>query len=253
MKIHDALRPAAIWLGGRIYVRVRGGANSGLRWTLFPFSGYWHGMADEKDTISAIRSYVRVGAICWDLGAHFGFYSLMMAHQSGADGRVYAFEPEPLSFSRLARHIKLNHLEGRCIPFNLAASAEVGEGLMYAGGGAGVTTTHFRYIDEPAFGAEESLRVKTVRLDVLVKSGDLAPPAFIKVDVEGHAGSALEGARETMTKVRPVVLLSTHGPDESRAINEYFVTLGYQARWSLSGSPWHPDDARPEEAVVMLP
>jgi FkbM family methyltransferase len=253
MNIRKALRSAAVRLGGRINVEVRGGANAGLRWTLFPFSAYWHGTADERDTVSAIQSYVRAGSVCWDLGAHFGFYSLMMTRQSGADGRVYAFEPEPLSFARLKRHIALNSLEGRCIALNLAVSNLDGESLMYAGGGEGVTTTHFRYVDEPAISERDGLRVKTTRLDLLVQRGELQLPDFIKVDVEGHAGSSLEGARKTITEARPVVLLSTHGPDESRAIAEFFASVGYRPKWSLSGKDWCPSEALPEEGVVMLP
>jgi FkbM family methyltransferase len=253
MKIRKALRSAAVRLGGRINVKVRGGVNAGLRWTLFPFSAYWRGTADERDTVSAIQSYVRVGSVCWDLGAHFGFYSVMMTRQSGADGRVYAFEPEPLSFARLKRHIALNSLEGRCIALNLAGSNSDGESLMYAGGGEGVTTTHFCYVDEPAISERDGLRVKTIQLDLLVQRGELQPPDFIKVDVEGHAGSALEGARKTIAEARPVVLLSTHGPDESRAIAEFFASLGYRPKWSLSGKDWRPLEARPEEGVVMLP
>lgn len=178
---------------------------------------------------------------------------MMMTRQSDAEGRVYAFEPEPLSFARLKRHISLNGLEARCIAFNLAASATDGEGLMHAGGGQGGTTTHFRYIDEPDFSEREEVRVKTVRLDLLVQRGELQRPSFIKVDVEGHAGSALEGARNTIAEARPVVLLSTHGPDESRAIAEFFASLGYRPKWSLSGEDWRPLEARPEEGVVMLP
>lgn len=253
MKIPEALRAAAVWLGGHTAIKVRSGANAGLRWTLFPFSAYWRGTADEEDTVSAIQTYVRTGDVCWDLGAHFGFYSLMMARQSGADGRVYAFEPEPLSFCRLVKHFSLNKIGGRCVALNAAASDADGDGFMYAGGGAGVTTTHFRYIDEPAFGEAESLRVKTVRLDTLVARADLPPPNFIKIDVEGHAGALLKGAQQTIATARPIVLVSTHGPDESRAIAEFFMSLGYQARWSLLECPWYPKDARPEEGVVMLP
>ncbi len=253
MKIHETLRPAAVWLGGRIHVEVRGGVNAGLRWTSYPFSAYWRGTADERDTVSAIQNYVRAGSVCWDLGAHFGFYAVMMSRQSGEDGRVYAFEPEPLSFARLRQHIALNSLEGRCIALKLAASVSDGKGVMYAGGGQGGATTHFRYVDEPAFSERDGLRVKTARLDLLVQRGEIQAPDFIKVDVEGHAGAALEGARETIAGARPVVLLSTHGPDESRDISDFFSGLGYTARWSISGRVWKPEDARAAEGVIMLP
>ena len=73
------------------------------------------GLHMNKILFSAIKSYVRCGGICfaWDVGAHFGFYSLMMARQGGPHARVYALEPEPLSFARLQKHIYINNLESR--------------------------------------------------------------------------------------------------------------------------------------------
>ena len=251
--VSELLRSGTVWLGGCLTTKVRGGFNSGLRWTLFPYSAYWRGTAYEQDTVSAIKSYVRSGGVSWDVGAHFGFYSLMMARQGGPHARVYAFEPEPLSFARLQKHIYINNLESRVRCFKLAASGHDRQGKMFSGGGKGVTTTHFRYIDEPAFAESATITVNTARMDTLVEHGQVLPPSFVKIDVEGHAGACLQGARQTIEQARPVVHLSTHGPDESRAIAEFFKRLDYRARWSLSEEEWRPEDARAEQGVIMLP
>ncbi|MSU65186.1 MAG: hypothetical protein EXS38_03585 [Opitutus sp.] len=44
------------------------------------------------------------GWTCWDLGAHFGLYSVGLARRVGPAGQVAAFEPNPISFARLQRH-----------------------------------------------------------------------------------------------------------------------------------------------------
>ncbi len=132
-------------------VRVRRGPNAGARWTLLPWSGYWRGVAYEADVVGWIEKFIHPGCIAVDVGAHFGFYTVMMARRVGPTGGVYAFEPEPGSFAKLACHIRLNGLEDHCKVFPVALSDRAGESEMFAGGGACATTTHFRYSDEPAF------------------------------------------------------------------------------------------------------
>jgi hypothetical protein len=92
-----------------------------------------------------------------------------------------------------------------------------------------------------------------VRIDALFERGDIEAPDFVKIDVEGHAGSALQGMRSLLDAARPVVLLSTHGNDEARAIAEFFAQLRYRAKWSVSGGSWDPDHQRADEGVTMLP
>lgn len=48
---------------------------------------------------------------CWDLGAHFGLYSVALALRVGPEGQVAAFEPNPVSFARLERHRRMNGLD----------------------------------------------------------------------------------------------------------------------------------------------
>ena len=252
-RVADYVKRVATRLGTHVTVRVLRGPNAGLRWTAYPVSGYWRSAAAESDTTSAVAAWVHPGSICFDLGAHYGFYTCMMALKAGKRGHVYAFEPEPFSFGRLQRHIVLNRLGGQCTAFNLGASDADGEQRMFAGGKVGATTTHFRYSDEPEFGDTDAIRVKIARLDSLIADGSIKLPHFIKVDVEGHAVAVLDGARDLIAKSRPVVLLSTHGPHESKGIYDFFRARSYKAKWSLSGRDWFPEQARADEGVLMMP
>lgn len=44
----------------------------------------------------------------------------------------------------------------------------------------------------------EEFVIKTVAIDELVKNGELAEPAFVKIDVEGAEGLALKGMQRTV-------------------------------------------------------
>ena len=157
---------------------------------------------------------------CWDLGTHFGIYTVGLAKIVGEKGEVIGFEPDPFSYSRCVRHIKMNNLSWAKI-FEGAASdvSDYSEILVY--GKLGVTTTHLAYPGETGVGAER-VKVATFAIDDLVEKSSIRLPNFVKVDVEGHGAKALFGMKKSLLKARPHVIFSVHCPEEALAIREYF-------------------------------
>ncbi|TVS12263.1 MAG: FkbM family methyltransferase [Planctomycetaceae bacterium] len=77
------------------------------------------------------------------------------------------------------------------------------------------------------------VRVRAVRLDELCGT-ETAPVRFIKMDVEGHEGEVIEGARNLLKHVRPALFIEISGdPDDtnSRAarVFEDLGAMDYQA------------------------
>lgn len=60
-----------------------------------------YGLFDDVVTWLAICA-VEPGDTVFDVGAHFGYFSLLFAALSGASGRVFAFEPTPSTYAVLA-------------------------------------------------------------------------------------------------------------------------------------------------------
>lgn len=207
-------------------VRVRHGPLRGSRWTLWPHSAYWRGNYEPEVQAALLRHLPAAGGAAWDLGAHFGYYSLQLAHAVGPAGQVCAFEPDATSFARLAHHVARN----RCTAirtYPLAVSDRAGSHTLVQTGGKGATTSHLSGPDEPV-SPRTSTRIETVSLDDLARRDSLRPPSLLKIDVEGHAGAALDGARETLTAARPRILVSVHSADELAGIRRATADLGYQ-------------------------
>src|SRR5258706_4983356 len=92
--------------GGLILVRVNGQlmyvrANTGDtdHYLMRPF---------EPFTAKLFSEAVKPGAVVVDVGAQFGYFSLLAASKCGPSGIVYAYEPVPVNFDVLKKNIQLN-------------------------------------------------------------------------------------------------------------------------------------------------
>jgi FkbM family methyltransferase len=231
-------------------VRVRTGIAAGSRWTVYPWSGYWRGGHEPELQDALLRLGNWTGKSCWDLGAHFGLYSIGLARATGPTGQVAAFEPNPLSHRRLDYHRRLNRLEW-LFTFPSAVSDRAGTSELYTYGSLHGTTVHLPYDGEIAGPDTHPLAVTTVVLDDLVRLRQLRAPDFIKVDVEGHAHRALAGAQATLAMHRPTLVVAFHSPEEIAGVLALLDPLGY--RREIIGSPAVSDSEMSGRDVLFQP
>ncbi len=71
--------------------------------------GCWLGSYELKKQNQLVK-YLKPGMIVYDIGAHVGFYTLIISKAVGPNGMVYAFEPFPDNIIFLKKHISLNKL-----------------------------------------------------------------------------------------------------------------------------------------------
>jgi FkbM family methyltransferase len=79
---------------------------------MFVYSGEYRkfssGQTYEKDTTQVFRELLNNGDVVIDIGAHYGYYTLLAASLVGENGLVFAFEPCDQSYDLLVKNIKLN-------------------------------------------------------------------------------------------------------------------------------------------------
>ncbi len=183
--------------------RILSGLASGYRISVSPTEklSYLLGI-DESHLQKAIRQFVSAGDTVYDIGANLGYVSLSLAKRVGPHGRVIAFEPIPLNITAFRNNIAINHLTNVRL-LECAASDRAGQSVI-------------RLLENPSTaslvwhntnpGATE-FTIRTVSIDDLVEASDLAPPTFVKIDVEGAEALVLEGMRRTLASARPVVFV----------------------------------------------
>jgi len=59
------------------------------------------GIPYERDVTAYMEKILKEGSTFFDVGAHFGYHSLMASSMVGPDGRIVAFEPTPTTYEVL--------------------------------------------------------------------------------------------------------------------------------------------------------
>jgi FkbM family methyltransferase len=173
----------------------------------------------EPEVTATLRQLVRSGWICVDLGAHYGYFTLLLAQLVGNAGRVVAFEPSAENAAILQHNIALNGLE------NLVTV----EGYAVSDG----SSTEVTLTLPTTFTSEWTLRrqqgAKTQVVPATALDDYFAPGQqvdLIKMDIEGAEAQALSGMRRVLQQAHPTVLMELHGAEGRRAA-ETLERLGY--------------------------
>lgn len=162
----------------------------------------------EWDVANALRSRVRPGFCCIDVGANIGIYVLQLARWSAPDGHVVAFEPNPKTFPVLSRHVRMNQLDGRVTLVPMAAGRTEGHAALFdAQAGSGLSRVGAA---NPAIvGHVRSTDVEVTTIDAYCARTGIRPDVVL-IDVEGFEFDVLAGAAETIRRTRPQVFVELH-------------------------------------------
>jgi FkbM family methyltransferase len=199
-------------------VPILQGPLRGKKWILgSQRHAFWLG-GYEPEMQELMARELRQGSTFYDVGANVGFYSLLSSFQINP-GKVFAFEPLPANVGFLSKHLELNRVNNVQI-FQLAISDEVG-------------TANFQSERTGAMGRLDSsgdVQVKVSTLDALLQSGEISPPDYIKMDIEGLEFRALLGAKDCFGKFRPTLFLATHGAEINAQCRRLLSSWNYKVR-----------------------
>ena len=163
----------------------------------------------EREEISFLKNNLRSGDLFIDIGANIGFYTAMAMQQVGKKGTVIALEPDPESYRYLEQTIDRN---GPCDvrSFNVAASSSDGSASLFKSeSNRGDNRLH--EFDN----ASDKIEIKTVNVDSLVKRlllNIVDKRVFIKIDIQGGEGLAIQGMKNILIDAKNLVLMMEFWP-----------------------------------------
>jgi FkbM family methyltransferase len=164
----------------------------------------------EPNETSFVRSMLKPDSCFVDLGANIGWFSLL-ASTVIKTGRIVSFEPRPDTYKALTQTRDLNKLNDMWDTRNCAISDHLGQAYIVWAEKTNNPGGSFVF-DNPAAGGGGSAVTMVRTLD----SEKLASVDFIKMDVEGHELYALKGAKETISKCKPVIMCEVAAVTMSR-------------------------------------
>lgn len=193
---------------------------------------YRYGFFEEGLT-RMVLNYVKPGMTFFDIGTHFGYFSLLASTIVGEGGQVHSFEPTPSTFSIL----KLNASGRNNIFLNNKAVLSKEDiltlndcGLIYSSHNSLYDARLPRKILENL--NINKINVQGISVDEYVQKVNVKPD-FVKIDAESAEYEILLGMEETIKASHPIISLEVgdmgvNGVLKSKDIIVYLRDKGYQ-------------------------
>ncbi len=174
----------------------------------------------EEWTEATLRRIVKPGMQVLEVGANVGYFTLLLARQTGPAGSVYASECDPELAQIAEDNVEINGLSDRVTIDRRAVgervgSAEFQRAIRHRGGGTLVQG--LQQIAELRQTEREALQVEVTTVDALVQARG-ARFDFVKIDAEGAETWILNGGQSLFAKSdHPLLVLMEFCPNFLRS------------------------------------
>lgn len=151
---------------------------------------------------------VTPGDVIVDVGAHYGYYTLLASELTGSAGMVYAFDAASNTFSILQNNVA--QAANIHVVHNAVSDKEENVSfyefpVLYSEYNT-MNVEQFHGSDWIHTYKPEKVTIAAVTLDGFINSVNKAPQ-FIKIDAEGAEDKVIEGSKNTLHTYAPVVVV----------------------------------------------
>jgi FkbM family methyltransferase len=178
----------------------------------------------EPGIVTTFEKHVNEGDICIDVGANIGHHSIIMSQLVGPKGKVFAYEPIPAMREQMNESLELNKITNVTIIENALSDAP------------GILHLHVNTSNVAGSSFVNSNQGSDISVEVRTLDSFTYPVVnFMKIDVEGFEYHVLLGAKETILRCKPRILLE-YSPEyyarydntHSEKIVSFLSDLGYK-------------------------
>jgi FkbM family methyltransferase len=149
--------------------------------------------------------YIRPGMHVVDVGANYGYYSVLLGDLVGLEGCVHSIEPNPAAATFLRKSLTLNGMTERTTVHQIAVGAKDGHVTLRVPNGDPKNSHILAAGDDGTWGHSPHHKVASKPLDILL--ADETAVDFVKIDAEGSEADILTGMEGLIRKFRPSIAL----------------------------------------------
>jgi len=174
----------------------------------------------EPQVSRVIRTIVKKGWSCADVGANVGKLTFLLTDLVGSEGHVFAFEAHPQNAEMLQQEAQRRKTQNITVE-NLAVTDSV-QDQVWIFAGRGKRSEEWNIVGHDVDGnpTDRELQIRAASLDSYF-SADI-PLHFVKIDVEGAESRVLQGMRRILRHQRPIVLVEFHNEEGWSGRTELF-------------------------------
>jgi FkbM family methyltransferase len=159
---------------------------------------------------------IKPGMLVVEVGANIGAHTVHLAKLVGENGGLVAFEPQRMMYQMLCANLALNGIENtdaKCLALGAAPGEVIVPPPEYLSAGQDGDVVELNALDNFMLPACHMLKIST----------------------RAMAKEILDGARETITRFRPLLYLRNDQPEHHAALIAAVLDLEYRIWWHM---PW---------------
>jgi len=188
----------------------------------------------EPETIRWINNFKGDEIIFWDVGANIGTLSIYSALKHSGNIKINCFEPSTSNLRVLTRNISINNFSDEItivqLPLfnkNLQFNS-MNESRFLEGAALHSFSVDYDYKGEK-FNINNRYKLLGISIDFLIQNKALAPPNYLKIDVDGIEHLILDGAKELLSSPhKPLeILVELHKEFEDQFNNVFDIMSKY--------------------------
>jgi len=194
---------------------------------------YRYGLFEEGLTRIVLK-YLKPGMTFFDVGAHFGYFTLLSSIIVGNSGQVHSFEPTPSTFEILKANVskKQNVSLNNCAVLSKRKNVFLNDyGVRYSA----YNSIYEARLPKKILTKLETnkYQVQSISIDDYIDTNDVMPD-FIKIDAESSEHEILLGMEKTIQIFRPIISIevgdiNVNRAPGSRELMSSIIKKGYDA------------------------
>ena len=184
----------------------------------------------KGDIERMLSLFIQEGDTFVDVGANQGVYSVIAGKYSGALGLVVSIEPQPQFASNIEKSLEIAQ---RCWFEVHQMAVGDSDGTVNLIIPRSYSGTSGVYPEHSALGRHTKLSVPLRRFDESIDWKNFPGSIFIKLDIEGSEFAFLNGAREMISTMNPLLMMEINplslsaSKTSEKELLELLINLGY--------------------------